>query len=66
VLYSSREFDLEVNTDKSVYVVTFGHQSAGQIHSLLIGNKSFEKVVNIQVMLATILFRILCLPASCL
>jgi hypothetical protein len=39
---SSREVDLEVNTEKTKYMVGSHHQNAWRNHNLLIANKSFE------------------------
>jgi len=44
LLEASREVDLEVNTEKTKYMVISHHQNAGQNHSSLIDNKSFENV----------------------
>jgi hypothetical protein len=41
---ASSKFDLEVNTEKTKFLVIFHHQNAGQNHSLLIVNKSFGNV----------------------
>jgi hypothetical protein len=40
----SRKMGLEVNTEKTKYMVMSHHQNAGQNHSSLIANKSFENV----------------------
>jgi hypothetical protein len=45
LLEASREVGLEVNTEKTKYIVTFCHQNAGKIHNLLTANKSFENMV---------------------
>jgi hypothetical protein len=44
LLEASREVDLEVNTEKTKYMVISHHQNAGQNHSSLIANISFENV----------------------
>jgi len=44
LLEASMEVGLDVNTEKSMYKVMSHHQNAGQNHSLLIANKSFENV----------------------
>jgi hypothetical protein len=36
---------LDVNTEKTKYIVMCRHQSTGQNHNLLIVNKSYENVV---------------------
>jgi hypothetical protein len=38
------EVALEVNTEKTTYVVVSHHQNAGQNQNLLTANKSFENV----------------------
>jgi len=40
----SKEIGLEVNADKTKYFVMSQDQSAGQSHSIKIGNSSFERV----------------------
>jgi len=44
VSLSSREFGLEVNTEKTKCMIISHHQNAGQNHTLLVANKSFENV----------------------
>jgi hypothetical protein len=44
LLEASREVVLEVNTDKTKYIVVSCHQNVGQNRSFLIVNKSFENV----------------------
>jgi len=44
LLEASREVGLEVNTEKTKYMVVSGHQNAGHIHNILIVNKLFENV----------------------
>jgi hypothetical protein len=41
-----REVVLEVNTEKTKYLVVSGHQNIGQNYNLLIANKSSENVAN--------------------
>jgi hypothetical protein len=40
----SKEIGLEVNADKTKYMVIFQYQNAGQSHSMEIENSSFERV----------------------
>jgi hypothetical protein len=44
LLKASSEVGLEVNTDKTKYMVISSHQNAGRNHNLLTSNKSFENV----------------------
>jgi hypothetical protein len=44
VLEPSRDVDLEVNTEKTKYMVVSCNQNAEQNHNLLIANKSFENI----------------------
>jgi hypothetical protein len=39
-----REVGLEVNTEKTEYIIVSRYRNAGKIHNLLIANKSFEDV----------------------
>ena len=41
---ASKEIGLEVNADKSKYMVMSRDQNAGQSHSMKIDNSSFERV----------------------
>jgi len=41
---ASKGTGLEVNADKTKYMVTSGDQNAGQSHSMKIDNSSFERV----------------------
>jgi hypothetical protein len=40
-----KEVGLEVNTDKTKYMLLSRHQNAGQIHNIKIGDRSFEGVM---------------------
>jgi hypothetical protein len=44
LLEASREVGVEVNTEKTKYVVMSSHQNAEENHNLLIANKSFENM----------------------
>jgi hypothetical protein len=44
LLEASREVDLDVNVEKTKYMVVSCHQHAGQSNNLLIANESFENV----------------------
>jgi hypothetical protein len=41
---ASKEVGLEVNTEKTKYMLLSRHQNAGQSHDIKIGNKYFENV----------------------
>jgi hypothetical protein len=41
---TSKEVGLEVNTEKTKYMLLSHHQNAGQSHDIKIGNGSFENV----------------------
>jgi hypothetical protein len=41
---ASKEFGLEVNTEKTKYMLLSPHQNAGQNHNIKIVNRSFENV----------------------
>jgi hypothetical protein len=43
-LVASKEIGLEVNAEKTRYMLTSREQNAGQNHNIKIGNKSFENV----------------------
>jgi hypothetical protein len=40
----SKEVDLQVNTQKTKYILLSHHQNAGQYHDTKINNRSFENV----------------------
>jgi hypothetical protein len=44
LLGASKEIGLGVNSDKTKYMFTSGHQTAGQSNCIRVANKSFEKV----------------------
>jgi hypothetical protein len=44
---ASKEVGLEVNVEKTKYMLLFRHQAAGQIHDIKIANRSYTvKVLN--------------------
>jgi hypothetical protein len=44
----SKEVGLEVNTEKTKYILLSRHQNAGQNHDIEIGNRYFENVAYIR------------------
>ena len=50
----SKEIGLEVNVDKTKYMVMSRDQNAGQSHSMKIGNSSFEMVEEFEYLGTTI------------
>jgi hypothetical protein len=44
LLDASKETGLEVNSEKTKYMFTSRHQTAGQSNDIRVANKSFEKV----------------------
>ena len=44
LIAARRDFGLEVNADKTKYMVIFRDQNAGRIHSVRIDNSTFERV----------------------
>jgi hypothetical protein len=47
-LFGSKEIGLEVNADKTKYMVMSGDQNAGRIHNIKIDNSSFLRVEEFQ------------------
>ena len=44
IVVASKEIGLEVNADKTKYMVMSRDQNAGRSHSMKVGNRSFERV----------------------
>jgi len=53
LIVASKEIGLEVNADKTKYMVTSRDQNAGQSHSMKIDNSSFERVEEFKYLGAT-------------
>jgi hypothetical protein len=51
---ASKEVGLEVNTEKTKYMLLSRHQSAGRNHDIKIGNRCFENVVQFRYLGTTI------------
>jgi ribosomal protein S2 len=51
---ASKEFGLEVNTEKTKYMLLSRHQNAGQCHDIKIANKCFENVAKFRYLGTTI------------
>jgi len=59
LLIGSKEIGLEVNADKTKYMVMPGDQNAGRNHNVTIDNSSFEKVEQFRYLGATLRIKIL-------
>ena len=56
---ASKEIGLEVNADKTKYMVMFQNQNAGRSQSITIDNSSFKRVEEIKYMGTTLTNQIL-------
>jgi hypothetical protein len=54
LLQAGREVGLEVNTEKSKYMLVSHHQNVGQNHNFLTVNKSFKNVAKFKYFRATV------------
>jgi hypothetical protein len=54
VLDASKEIGLEVNSEKTKYMFTSRHQTAGQSNYIRVANKSFEKVAKFKYLGSTL------------
>ena len=43
-MFASKEIGLEVNADKTHYMIMSGDQNAGRSHNITMDNSSFERV----------------------
>ena len=59
LIVASKEIGLEVNADKTKYMVMSQDQNAGQSHSMKLDNCSFERVEEFQYLGTTFLYKIL-------
>jgi len=59
LVVASKETGLEVNADKTGYMVMSGDQNVGQNHNITIDNSSFEKVEQFRYLGATLRIKIL-------
>jgi hypothetical protein len=51
---ASKEVDLDVNTEKTKYVLMCRNQNAGQNHDINIGNRCFENVIQFRYLGTTV------------
>jgi hypothetical protein len=54
IIDSSKEVGLEVNTEKTKYMLLSHHQNAGQNHDIKIGNRCFKNVEQFRCLRTTI------------
>jgi hypothetical protein len=54
LLEASRDIDLEINAEKTKYVIMSRHQNSGQNQNIRIANESFENVATFKYLLTTL------------
>jgi hypothetical protein len=54
LIHASKEDDLEVNTEKTKYMLLSRHQNAGNNHDIKIGNRCFENFAQFRYLGTTI------------
>jgi hypothetical protein len=56
IIYRSKEVDLEVNTEKTKYILLSCHRNAGQNHDIKIDSRSFENVAQFKYLGMTVVY----------
>jgi hypothetical protein len=54
LIEASKEVGLEVNIEKTKYMLLSGHQNAGHIHDMKIANRSLENVAQFKYLGTTV------------
>jgi hypothetical protein len=54
VLQASRDIGLEINAEKTKYMIMFRHQNSGQNQNIRVANESFENVAKFKYLVTTL------------